>query len=81
MIAGFNEDSPLICFGIVGDGCGGGRYFFVEDSMLKTYDPTTKDVLILKENIQNAISISKDGCIVTIKCQNEIIEFDLSLCV
>ncbi len=78
MIAGFNEDSPLICEGIVGDGCGGGRFFLVEDSTLKTFDPNTKEYIILKENIESANRITKDGCILTIKCKDEIIEFDLS---
>ena len=78
MTHGFDLDSPLVCEGIVGDGCGGGRIFFVEDEILKVYDPTTSKSQNLLENISNATKISKSACIVRIVCENEIIEFDLS---
>ena len=78
MIAGFREDSQLICEGIVGDGCGGGRLFLVEDSTLKTYDPTTKEYMVLQEGIKSAKKITKDGCILTITCEDSVITFDLS---
>jgi hypothetical protein len=75
---GFDLDSPLVCEGIVGDGCGGGRLFFVEDETLKSYDFVTKEKFTLLRNIQNAESISKDACIITVVCEKEEIKFDLS---
>jgi len=78
MIHGFNLDSPLICEGIIGDGCGGGRLFIVENETLKAYDPTTKESFILLENILNAVSLSKSACMITIVCSDKNIEFDLS---
>ena len=78
MTHGFDLDSPLICEGIVGDGCGGGRFFIVEDETLKAYDPTTKKYFTLLKGVLNAASVSKSGCIVNIECLNERIKFDLS---
>ena len=78
MIHGFNLDSPLICEGIVGDGCGAGRLFMVEDETLKAYDPTTKEYFILLKDIPNVVSISKSACLITIVCRDEEIMFDLS---
>jgi hypothetical protein len=75
MIAGSNKIS---CMGIVGDGCGGGREFIVNNDILYAYDSMTNESIILLENITNAESISKDGCIVTIGCKNKVIKFDLS---
>lgn len=72
------KDNPLACEGIIGDGCGGGRWFFIEDNMLKVYDPQIKDSMILLQDVKKAKKISKSKCIITIKCENEIIEFDLS---
>jgi len=78
MTHGFDLDSPLVCEGIIGDGCGGGRIFFIEDTCLNVYDPTTQESMILCENIPDAIAIDKSGCSIFIACQNEKIEFDLS---
>ncbi len=75
---GFNLDSPLVCEGIVGDGCGGGRIFHIENSCLKVYDPQTQEIKVLLENLSSPEKISKKVCIITIKCENETIEFDLS---
>lgn len=72
----FNE--KLTCEGIVGDGCGGGRIFTVEDSKLKVYDPQTKEFMTLLEGVENANSISKKGCVVTIECKDKSIKFNLS---
>jgi hypothetical protein len=79
MIHGFDLTSPLVCEGIVGDGCGGGRLFMVEDEILKAYDPVTKESFILLKNIKDAIKISKNTCLVKIKCKTEIVSYDLSL--
>jgi len=78
MMDGFDLDSPLVCEGIIGDGCGGGRLFFVEGERLKTYDPITKEKFTLLRDILNAQGISKTACIITIVCEKEVIEFDLS---
>jgi hypothetical protein len=75
---GFDLNDPLICEGIIGDGCGGGRLFVVENNILKAYDPTTKEYFELLKNVQNPISISKKACIVTVVCESELIKFDLS---
>nr|WP_321266387.1 thiamine biosynthesis protein ThiF [uncultured Sulfurimonas sp.] len=78
MIHGFDLSNPLICEGIVGDGCGGGRLFMVEDTTLKAYDPITKEYFELLKDIQNPLCISKKACIVSVVCKDEVIEFDLS---
>jgi len=70
--------SKLSCMGIIGDGCGGGREFIVEDGVLYAYDDTAKQSIVLLQNIKEAKSISKSACIITIECENETIEFDLS---
>ena len=72
----FNE--KLTCKGIVGDGCGGGRIFTVENCKLKTYDPLTKEFMTLLDGVDDAKSISKKGCIVTIECVDKFIKFNLS---
>jgi len=77
---GFKLDleSPLVCEGIIGDGCGGGRIFFVEDATLKTYDPLTKESIILLKNIPNVETITKSKCIINILFKDKKIKFDLS---
>lgn len=77
MIAGFED--KLACEGIVGDGCGGGRIFFIDEDSLNVYDPTTKEQMKLCDEIKDAKSISKKACIITIECEDESINFDLSL--
>ncbi len=76
MIPGF--DTTLTCEGIIGDGCGGGRIFTIQDETLIAYDPYTKENILLLENIHMPKSISKNGCIISILCENEEIKFDLS---
>ena len=75
---GFDLDSPLVCEGIVGDGCGGGRLFMVKDETLKAYDPITKESFILLKNILDAVSISKSKCVLFVICKNKSLKFDLS---
>ena len=78
ILDGFDLDSALVCEGIIGDGCGGGRLFFVEDETLKAYDPMTKEKFTLLKGVLNAKSISKDACIICIVCEREEKFFDLS---
>jgi len=78
-INNFDLDSPLVCEGVIGDGCGGGRIFTIEDNMLKAYDPQSKELIVLLEKIYMPKSISKKGCILFIECENEEFEFDLSI--
>ncbi|MCD6173468.1 MAG: thiamine biosynthesis protein ThiF [Sulfurimonas sp.] len=70
--------SRISCVGIVGDGCGGGREFIVENEILFAYDPQTGENIILLKNIHMPKAISKNECIITIKCEKEEIKFDLS---
>ena len=78
MTHGFNLEDDLVCEGIIGDGCGGGRIFFVKDNTLFAHDPHTKEDMKLFENIHMPKRISKKACIITIECEQECIEFDLS---
>ncbi len=78
MIHGFDIDENLICEGIVGDGCGGGRLFFVEEGILSAFDPITKEKRELLSGIKNPIKVTKKGCDLFIECQEERIEFNLS---
>lgn len=74
----FDLSSPLVCEGIIGDGCGGGRIFFISDKKLKVYDAIVDEEMVLLEDIFNAIKIKKSGCIISIEFEDELIEFDLS---
>ena len=75
MIVGSKKIS---CIGIVGDGCGGGREFIVQDGVFFANDPQTNENIVLLKNIHMPKKISKSGCIITIECEEEIINFDLS---
>lgn len=78
MMDGFNLDSSLVCEGIIGDGCGGGRIFFTEKIELFVYDPTTQErhfLVALPEVIQE---ISKDACIITLQTEKKVYKYDLS---
>jgi len=70
--------SKISCMGIIGDGCGGGREFIVEDEKLFAYDEQSDETILLLEDVKNAINISKKACIISITCRDEVIEFDLS---
>ena len=70
--------SRISCVGIVGDGCGGGREFIVEDGVLFAYDSQTDEKIVLLKDIHMPKAISKSGCIITIECEDEVIKFDLS---
>ena len=74
----FIFDEKLTCEGIVGDGCGGGRIFTIKDCELKTYDPQTKEFMTLLKDVNDAKSISKKGCIVSVECEDKSIKFNLS---
>lgn len=73
----FDLNSPLVCEGIIGDGCGGGRIFFVEDEKLQVYDPFTKTSFVLIEDVGDVVRISKAKCIITIERNDVKTEFDL----
>lgn len=66
------------CEGIIGDGCGGGRIFFTCKGALKTYDPLTKEVITLEQNLQEPQNISKKGCHLFFTCKLQEMVFDLS---
>ena len=78
MSHGFNLADDLVCEGIIGDGCGGGRIFTIVEETLLAYDPQTHSSIYLLENVVNAVKIEKSQCIITIYCKNETICFDLS---
>ncbi len=68
----------LSCYGIPGDGCGGGREFVVENGKLYALDPVTEEQITLLEDIKDAQAISKKGCEITITCTKKELIFDLS---
>ncbi|MCK9473128.1 thiamine biosynthesis protein ThiF [Sulfurimonas sp.] len=78
MFNGFDLNDPLVCEGIIGDGCGGGRVFFIKDETLYAHDPISKKSMTLAQNIKKAKNISKSKCIITIECEDKKIELDLS---
>lgn len=75
---GFDLTLPLVCEGIIGDGCGGGRIFFIDGKTLFANDPQTGENTFLLDGIKNAISISKKACVISIESEEKIIKFDLS---
>ena len=68
----------LSCYGIPGDGCGGGREFFIKDQKLYASDPVTKSKMLLLEGIEDAESIEKQGCKIIILCKKKKLIFNLS---
>ena len=78
MMDGFDLESPLVCEGIIGDGCGGGRIFYVEDETLYAFYDVTGEKTELLGSIKDIKSISKKGCSITLICESETLEFDLS---
>jgi hypothetical protein len=78
MTHGFDLENPLVCEGVIGDGCGGGRIFSVQDETLIAYDPQTQSCITLLEDVTNVLKIEKSACIITVVCQNETIFFNLS---
>ena len=75
---GFDLNSPLVCEGIVGDGCGGGRIFFIQEDTLFAYDPTSNAKMELLRDVKGAKSITKNACIITIELEDKTTQFDLS---
>ena len=75
---GFDLDSPLVCEGIIGDGCGGGRIFYVEYAILYAYDPQSQKSMELLRGLERVDSISKKGCIISLHFADEVRHFDLS---
>jgi len=78
MIHGFDLEDDLVCEGIIGDGCGGGRIFTIKENALVAYDPQTQSYIVLLKDVINAKRVSKKGCIISIELTNEIISFDIS---
>jgi len=68
----------LSCYGIPGDGCGGGREFFIDECKLYASDPITKTKMLLLEGIEGPESIEKQGCKIIILCKKEKLVFNLS---
>lgn len=77
MIAGF-KNNPLACEGVVGDGCGGGRWFFVQDEKLFAFDPMSNEKLLLLGGVVGAVSISKSACCISITLDDGELIFDIS---
>lgn len=74
----FDLDSPLVCQGVIGDGCGGGRIFYIEKDTLFAYDPYAQMQILLLEDVQNAVSLEKKSCLLYIGLRDETFVFDLS---
>ncbi len=74
----FDLENPLVCEGIIGDGCGGGRIFYVEDATLFAYDSLTQESMVLLREIGDVKEISKRGCIITLVYDNNNFLFDLT---
>jgi len=70
--------SKISCMGIIGDGCGGGREFIIENEVLYAYDELTDESIVLLEGVKEALEISKSACILFIVCKDREFEFDLS---
>ena len=68
----------LACKGIIGDGCGGGRTFYIENEKLFVFDPVTKSSQVLLENVHDALAIEKNGCDIFITTKKGKTVFNLS---
>ncbi len=74
---------PLdLCVGQYGDGCGGGRIFIADsyNNAVKVYNPQTKEVIHLIEDLAEPSGIDKKACELYICNTNahEVLVFDLS---
>jgi len=78
MIHGFNLEDPLVCEGIIGDGCGGGRIFFAKEGAVFAFDPASGGTIRIFEFCGMPKKLTKKGCTITLACQESLIEFDLS---
>ncbi len=74
----FDFDSPLVCKGVIGDGCGGGRVFFVENATLFIYDPLTQERHFLVSVDFPICKISKNACVIILQTEEKIYKYDLS---
>lgn len=66
------------CIGKYGDGCGGGRVFVLDEDSVKAYDMQSDEVIVLLRGLNHTQSISKDGCMLKIDTDDEVINFNLS---
>ena len=64
--------------GKIGDGCGGGRIFYIENETLYAFDPITKNSIALLQGIKDAYSIQKSGCVIMIQTKDGEVLFNLS---
>lgn len=78
MTHGFDLNDDLVCEGIIGDGCGGGRIFFIKENSLYVHDPVTKEEMKLYGEFKESQKITKKGCQITITCSKKTLVFDLS---
>lgn len=65
------------CYGVIGDGCGGGRLFYIKREQLFAFDTYAKSELLLKSGIKGAKKISKSGCLLFIETDKGVLEVDL----
>ena len=72
------KDAEDFCVGIYGDGCGGGRVFVLYKTCVKAYDLENDEEVLLLDNLVQAKTISKDGCILSIETAANKIRFNLS---
>lgn len=72
------SSKKISCMGIIGDGCGGGREFFIENETLYSYDPYTKQTMTIFAPVYKAKTISKHRCVISIECEGEVVQIDLS---
>lgn len=73
-----DKNNPLMCEGIIGDGCGGGRIFFIKKREVLAHDPiANEDITLFKiDEIPN--KLTKKECVLYLEYDKFIIEFDLS---
>jgi hypothetical protein len=67
------------CEGIIGDGCGGGRFFFTCKDSINAYDPFSKSVMLLIDGLDEPQNITKKGCQLFFTCKEKKKIFDFSL--
>lgn len=73
-----DKSNPLMCEGIIGDGCGGGRIFFIKENQVFAHDPIANADMELFKIINMPKKLTKKECILYLKYDKYCIEFDLS---
>lgn len=65
------------CHGVIGDGCGGDRIFYIKNEQLFAFENYTQREILLQKGFKGAKKITKEGCLLFIECHGGVVKVDL----